>query len=81
MSVPDKAQTRARNLFHSYRRGYRDQAGGKGYDVRFEHHADPTLTAEYNRGQEDAKNDSQAALARACERTGYRSTILRSAPE
>jgi hypothetical protein len=77
VSVPDRAQVEAGNLFMSYRRGWIDGGTGRRKSPDFMQHTNPKLTAAYEVGYDHAAIAYDAAIRTAMATYGYEPDILR----
>jgi hypothetical protein len=67
-----------KEIYWSYRRGWRDGAGTRPLDEKFtKHKTREDLKAEYELGYTDGKAALDAAMGAACERIGHEPEILR----
>lgn len=74
-----ETKARAFELFHSYRHGWQDASASRMPDIKFiEHATRPDLTAEYQRGYREGREDYTKHMAAAMLRIGYSPNLLRS---
>jgi len=65
-------------LFHSYRHGWQDASASRMPDIKFTEHATrPDLTAEYQRGYQEGRENYTKNMATAMLRIGYSPNVLR----
>lgn len=68
-------------VFHSYRKGWRDGACARPPDPKFvEHKTRPDLKEQYKRGHYDGYVAYKLAMNTEMNRTGYKPSILREEP-
>lgn len=65
-------------LFHSYRHGWQDASASRMPDITFTEHATrPDLTAEYQRGYKEGRENYTQNMSAAMLRIGYSPNVLR----